>query len=201
MSQQKDDKNLHKKQEEKTKESDVIKKIIKERQKEQADNTLQKKQKDNLEELQKKEIDNLKKRLMYAIAESENIKKSLKKEIQDTKDFGVSSLVKDMLSSIESIEKAVLYTNKNKIEEDKEFKSLFDGVSMTLESIFAALKRNGVEKIKAKHEKFDHNLHQAIKTIKDEKLENGTVAEVLQDGYVIKQRLLRPAVVVVVEND
>jgi len=66
------------------------------------------------------------------MGESENIKKSLKKEIQDTKDFGVSSLVKDMLSSIESIEKAVLYTNKNKIEEDKEFKSLFDGVSMTL---------------------------------------------------------------------
>ena len=58
----------------------IVKKIIKERQKEQADNTLQKKQKNNLEELQKKEIDNLKKRLMYAIAESENIKKSLKKE-------------------------------------------------------------------------------------------------------------------------
>jgi molecular chaperone GrpE len=158
----------------------------------------------NDEQKQKKleeEVQKLKKSLMYAVAEKENIKKAAAKELEDSKNFSISTLAKDMLVSIENMEKAIEYADRKKIEEDKAFKSFFEGVNLTLSSVFETLKRHGVQKVEAQGKKFDHNLHQAIKTIKKDDTQSGMIADVLQDGYIIKGRLLRPAIVVVVDND
>ncbi|AHX11160.1 grpE family protein [Neorickettsia helminthoeca str. Oregon] len=143
----------------------------------------------------KKEVDLWKKKLMYALAEQENLKKNVAREIEKTRDFAISDLAKEILTSVESLEKAVAHMVENKIEGP-----LLEGSKLTLEAIFSALKKGGVEKIEAKGVLFDHNVHQAVSTVKNDELPNNTVFEVLQDGYIIKGRLLRPAIVVVVEN-
>lgn len=142
-----------------------------------------------------KEKEQWKRKLAYALAEQENLKKNSLKEIEKVRDFAVSGLVKDLLTSVESLEKAIAHMVDSNAEGP-----LFEGSKLTLDAIFSTLKKNGVEKIKAQGLQFDHNLHQAVSTIKAAGRPDNTVFEVLQDGYTIKGRLLRPAVVVVVDN-
>ncbi|ACT69196.1 co-chaperone GrpE [Neorickettsia risticii str. Illinois] len=142
-----------------------------------------------------KEREQWKKRLAYALAEQENLKKNAQKEIEKVRDFAILDLVKEILVSVESLEKAVAHMLEHNVEGP-----VFEGSKLTLDAIFSALKKNGIEKIEAKGTRFDHNLHQAVSTVKAADLPNNTVFEVLQDGYTIKGRLLRPAVVVVVDN-
>ncbi|KYH12344.1 nucleotide exchange factor GrpE [Neorickettsia sp. 179522] len=142
-----------------------------------------------------KEREQWKKKLAYALAEQENLKKSAQKEIEKVRDFAILDLVKEILVSVESLEKAVAHMLEHNVEGP-----VFEGSKLTLDAIFSALKKSGIEKIEAKGARFDHDLHQAVSTVKAADLPNNTVFEVLQDGYTIKGRLLRPAVVVVVDN-
>lgn len=178
------------------KEESIFKKIIKERGPKDEENT-QQSEEENKKLVQ--EIEELRKKILYLAAENDNTKKRLEKEIENARDFGITKFARDILSSVENLEKALSHIDPDEAQEG--VKKIFDGVSITLNEIFSALKRNGVTKIEAEGKMFDHNLHQAIKTIKDENLESNTVKEVLQDGYTINGRLLRPAVVVVVSNN
>jgi len=187
----------HKK--ERNSENSTIKKIIEQRQKNPVNSKKEKEVKKDVKEIEylTKEIESLKKSLAYSLAEKENIKKTAQKELENTKSFCLSDFAKEILCSIENMEKAISYVDRKKMEDDKGFKAFFDGVNLTLKEILATLQRRGVEKVDAIGKKFDHNLHQAIKTIEKEGAKSGEVLEVLQDGYIIKERLLRPAIVVV----
>lgn len=147
-----------------------------------------------------KEKNDFKSKLLYLLAEQENVKKQNEKEIENVKSYGISSLVKEILNITENLERTIKMIDKNALAEDKNLKALHEGVVMTLAEMFNLLKRNGIAKIEAEGKLFDHNYHQAIKTIKDENLENNVIKEVLQDGFTIKDRLLRPAMVIVVNN-
>lgn len=134
--------------------------------------------------------------LLRAKAEVENIKKRTEKEVSNAYKFSTESIFLDLIPIYESLDLAVSQ-DKNNVdvanlaEANKLLKSMFDSL----------LKKNSLEVINPSvDEKFDPGLHQAIKTSKDDKKENNTVQEVLQKGYKLVDRVIKPALVVVVKN-
>ena len=141
----------------------------------------------------KKQIDSLKNDYARAYADTENLKKRLNAEAEQTRKYRIQSFAKEVLPVIDNLERA-LQTEVN--EADAGFKK---GVEMTYTQLIAALKNEGVEEIECLNKPFDPNFHQAIMQEKKEGVESGIVIEVLQKGYVLKDRILRPAMVKVSE--
>ena len=141
----------------------------------------------------KKQIDSLKNDYARAYADTENLKKRLNAEAEQTRKYRIQSFAKEILPVIDNLERA-LQTQVN--EADEGFKK---GVEMTYNQLIAALKNEGVEVIDCENKPFDPNFHQAIMQEKKEGVEPGIVIEVLQKGYILKDRILRPAMVKVSE--
>ena len=134
--------------------------------------------------------------LLRAKAEVENIKKRSEKEVSNAYKFSTESLFLDLIPIYESLALAVAQDEKNinadnLVEANKLLKNMFDSL----------LQKNSLQVISpAEGDKFDPNLHQAIKTSKDDKKENNTIQEVLQKGYKLIDRVIKPALVVVIKN-
>ncbi len=141
----------------------------------------------------KKEIEKLKNDYARAYADTENMKKRLNAEAELTRKYRIQSFAKEVLPVIDNLERA-LATEVS--ESDEGFKK---GVEMTYNQLLAALKNEGVEAIDCLNKPFDPNLEQALMQEKKEDVESGIVIEVLQKGYVLKDRILRPAMVKVSE--
>ena len=152
------------------------------------------------------EIEELKKALedsedakLRALAETENIRRRMDKEKQDNARYGAAPLAKDLLSVLDNFERAILASPKeteNKNDLEKNYNSLHEGVSLTLKEIISIFNRNGIEIISPeKGEVFDHNFHQAMLEVPTDEYKSGSICEVLQPGYKIYDRLLRPAMV------
>ena len=141
----------------------------------------------------KKQIDTLKNEYARAYADTENLKKRLNAEAEQTRKYRIQSFAKEILPVIDNLERA-LQTEVN--EADVGFKK---GVEMTYNQLITALKNEGVEEIDCLNKDFDPNFHQAIMQEKKDGVESGKVIEVLQKGYVLKDRILRPAMVKVSE--
>ena len=141
----------------------------------------------------KKQIENLKNEYARAYADTENLKKRLNAEAEQTRKYRIQSFAKEILPVIDNLERAL----QTSVEEaDEGFKK---GVEMTYNQLIAALKNEGVEEIDCLNKEFDPNFHQAIMQEKKEGVKSGVVIEVLQKGYVLKDRILRPAMVKVSE--
>ena len=147
---------------------------------------------DELEKL-KEENEKLKNDYARAYADTENMKKRLMAEAEQTRKYRIQSFAKEILPVIDNLERA-LATEVN--EADEGFKK---GVQMTYDQLMNALKNEGVEVIECLDKPFDPNLEQALMQEKIEDKESGIVIEVLQKGYVLKDRILRPAMVKVSE--
>ena len=141
----------------------------------------------------KKEIETLKNDYARAYADTENLKKRLNAEAEQTRKYRIQDFAKEILPVIDNLERA-LQTEVN--EADEGFKK---GIEMTYNQLIAALKNEGVEEIDCLNKDFDPNFHQAIMQEKKEGVESGKVIEVLQKGYTLKERILRPAMVKVSE--
>ena len=133
--------------------------------------------------------------LLRAKAEVENIKKRSEKEINNAYKFSTESVFLDLIPIFESLDIAVSQdtdniSKENMVEGNKLLKNMFDSL----------LEKNSLEVINPINEKFDPNLHQAIKTIKNDKKDDNTVDEVLQKGYKLAGRVIKPALVVVIKN-
>ena len=140
-----------------------------------------------------KEIDKLKNDYARAYADTENLRKRLTAEAEQTRKYRIQSFAKEILPVIDNLERA-LATEVH--ESDESFKK---GIEMTYNQLLTALKNEGVEEIDCLNKPFDPNLEQAIMMEKVEDVESGIVIEVLQKGYVLKDRILRPAMVKVSE--
>ena len=140
-----------------------------------------------------KEIDKLKNDYARAYADTENLRKRLTAEAEQTRKYRIQSFAKEVLPVIDNLERA-LATEVH--ESDESFKK---GIEMTYGQLLTALKNEGVEEIDCLNKPFDPNFEQAIMTEKAEDVESGIVIEVLQKGYVLKDRILRPAMVKVSE--
>jgi molecular chaperone GrpE len=133
--------------------------------------------------------------LLRAKAEVENIKKRSEKEISNAYKFSTEGIFLDLIPIFESLDIAITQASETKnidnlIEGNKLLKSMFD----------TFLEKNSLEVINPVDQKFDPNLHQAIKTAKDDSKENNFVSEVLQKGYKLVDRVIKPALVVVIKN-
>ncbi len=140
------------------------------------------------------ELAETKDRLLRALAETENVRRRLQRERDDAQKYAVSSFAKDLLSTVDNLGRALGAMPESEIT-DQRLRSLRDGVAATERELLAAFDRHGLKRIDPKGERFDHNLHQAIFEAERADVPAGTVVEVLQPGYVLHDRLLRPAMV------
>jgi molecular chaperone GrpE len=136
---------------------------------------------------------------LRALAEVENMRRRMEKEKQENARYGSSNLARGLFTILDNFDRALLASPKelkNKKDIEKNYLSLHEGVELTLKDISALFRQNGIEIIiPSKGDSFDHNIHQAMLEVPTDELKSGCVCEVLQAGYKIYDRLLRPAMV------
>ena len=133
-------------------------------------------------------------RALRAMAEVENIRRRAQREAEESKKYAVTGFARELVNVADNLRRALAAVDQTKVQDDV-MKNLLTGVEATERELLAAFERNGIRRIDPKGEKFDHNLHQAIFETENTGQPPGTVTEVLQTGYTIADRLLRPAMV------
>jgi molecular chaperone GrpE len=149
-----------------------------------------------------REAAELKDKLLRTLAEMENLRRRTDREIADSRAYGISSFARDILAIADNMARA-LQTLRAELKEraDPGIKALLDGVELTERELSKVLEKHGVRKFEPQpQEKFDPNLHQAMYEVQDPALPAGTVAQVVQAGYMIGDRMLRPALVAVAKG-
>jgi molecular chaperone GrpE len=153
---------------------------------------------EDLAEALAREAADLKDRLLRTLAEMENLRRRTEREVAESRTYGVASFARDILAIADNMARA-LQTLRVELKDksDPGVKALLDGVELTERELLKVLEKHGVRKFEPQREKFDPNLHQAMYEVVDPSLPPGTVAQVVQAGYMIGDRMLRPALVVV----
>jgi len=148
----------------------------------------------SLDELEAK-ISELKDQLLRTVADSENLRKRLEREKEQTRKFGIANFAKDLLSIADNLGRALDAAPNKEDVEDKAIENLVLGIQMTEQELQKAFDNNNIRKIDPLGEKFDYNFHQAMFEVEETDQEPGIVVQVLQPGYAIDDRILRPAMV------
>ena len=136
-------------------------------------------------------------RLLRTLAEMENLRKRTEREVTDMRQYGIASFARDVLAVADNMERALEALDAELRETaNPAIKTLLDGVELTERELLKVLEKHGVKKFEPKKgDKFDPNLHQAMYELPDPSQPAGTVAQVVQPGYMIGERMLRPALV------
>lgn len=138
----------------------------------------------------------LKDRILRTLAEMENLRRRTEREVADAKSYGVTSLARDMLTVVDNLDRALAHLPPEALATaEPQIQSVIEGVELTAKDLEAVLGRHGVKKLDPKGQKFDPNFHQAIFETPDETTPAGTVSQVVQTGWTIGDRVLRPAMV------
>jgi molecular chaperone GrpE len=140
------------------------------------------------------ELETLKNEVLYAQAETQNVRRRLEREKADASAYATTGFARDMLSVADNLARA-LASIPAEHREDEALKAFVTGIEMTSRELETVFQRNGIVKIVAIGEKLDPNRHQAIMEMESAESEPGTVVHEMQPGYMIKDRLLRPAMV------
>ena len=140
------------------------------------------------------EVAELKDRLLRAMAETENVRRRAARDREDASKYAVTGFARDILPVIDNLRRA-LDSVPEEARNEAPIASLVAGVEMTERELLGAFERHGIRRIDPMGERFDHNLHQAVFEVDDPQTPPGTIVEVVQPGYVIADRLLRPAMV------
>ena len=149
----------------------------------------------SVEALQKEAADS-RDRMLRTLAEMENLRKRTQKEVADARVYGVSKFAGDIVDIADNLQRAIDAVPADaKASADPGLKALIEGVELTERSLLSALEKHGVKKIDPTGEKFDPNFHQAMYEVPDASVASGTVVQVVQAGYTIGERVLRPALV------
>jgi molecular chaperone GrpE len=143
------------------------------------------------------EVAKAKDQVLRAMAEAENARRRAQRELEERSQFALASFARDLLSAPDNLRRALDALPTELRKSDERFESFAAGVELTERELLSALERNGIKRIEAQGKPFDHNLHQAIAQIESPDHPAGTVAQVVQPGYTINGRLLRPAMVAV----
>jgi molecular chaperone GrpE len=149
-----------------------------------------------------REAAELRDKLLRTLAEMENLRRRTEREVAESRIYGVASFARDILAVADNMDRA-LQTLRAELKDkaDAGVKALLDGVELTERELLKVLEKHGVRKFEPQQrEKFDPNLHQAMYEVEDPALPAGTVAQVVQAGYMIGDRMLRPALVAVAKG-
>ena len=149
----------------------------------------------NSDEDLKKELEQVIEDKKRALADAENTRRRGIKDLELSRKYGHLSFAREMLSVVDSLESAVNSSPKNKDELTDEIKNFIVGVEMTLEQLKQVFNNHNISKIDPQGDKFDYNVHQAMFEKETSEVEPGVIIEVMQPGWSLHDRLLRPAMV------
>lgn len=142
------------------------------------------------------ELDETRDRLLRALAEVENLRRRKEREVEEAHKYAVTGFARELLDVADNLSRALESIPDEARAESEVVKSLAEGVAMTEKTLLGSFERHRISKITPElGEKFDHNLHQAMLEVATDQQPPGTVAQVMQPGYLIADRLLRPAMV------
>ena len=142
----------------------------------------------------------LKDRLLRTLADLENTRRRAEKERSEASLYGITKFARDMLSVADNLRRAIDAVPAETRETDEAVQNLLSGVELTERELLAGLEKNGVKPVFPKGEKFDAHFHQAMAEVPGSGQPSGTVVDVVQTGYLIGERLLRPAMVTVAKG-
>ena len=148
-----------------------------------------------LQEPAPERAEDLKDQLLRALAEIENVRKRAGREREDAVRYGISGFARDIVGIVDNLRRAMDSVEDPPQEGGEVVKSLQAGIAIIQQEFDTVLSRHGIEAINPLGEAFDHNLHQAMYEVEEGECPPGTVVQVLQEGYKIHDRLLRPAMV------
>src|ERR1700722_18953173 len=148
-----------------------------------------------------RELADMKDRLLRTLAEMENLRKRTEREVTDARLYGVASFARDVLGVADNIRRALdAVPPEARAQANAGMKALVDGVELTERELLKALEKNGVRQFTPHGEKFDPNVHQAMYEVPDPSVPAGSIVQVMQPGYMIGERVLRPALVAVAKG-
>ncbi|MHC4051020.1 nucleotide exchange factor GrpE [Bradyrhizobium sp. 25ACV] len=147
-------------------------------------------------ELLQKEAAEARDRMLRTLAEMENLRKRTTKEVADARLYGITGFARDVLDIADNLQRALdAVPAEARATADPGLISLIEGVELTERSLLNALEKHGVKKLDPQGQKFDPNFHQAMYEVPDASVPSGTVVQIMQAGYTIGERVLRPALV------
>jgi molecular chaperone GrpE len=146
------------------------------------------------------EAASLKDKLLRALAEMENLRKRTERDVADSRAYAITAFARDILTVADNMHRALnALDTELRQRADGSVKALLDGVELTERELLNVLEKHGVKKFSPAGERFDPNVHQAMYEVEDSELPAGHVAQVIQAGYLLGDRVLRPALVAVVK--
>jgi len=140
-------------------------------------------------------------KLLRSLAEIENQRRRFEKEIKDAFEFGFFNFAKENLAILDNLQRAKLAIKNDEIlKKNKDLNKFLENITIVEKDLESIFEKNRIKKINTQNHKFDPNLHQAMSEIEDEKVETGTILQEIQAGYMLGERLLRPALVAVAKK-
>ena len=137
-------------------------------------------------------------RHLRALADMENLRKRTEREVSEARFYGIAAFARDVLAVADNMHRALEAVGPElRQAADANVKALLEGVELTERELLKALEKNGVKKFSPQGEKFDPNFHQAMYEVPDAEIPAGNIAQVMQAGYMIGERVLRPALVAI----
>jgi len=148
-----------------------------------------------------RELADAKDRLLRTLAEMENLRKRTEREVADARIYGVTAFARDIVNVADNMHRAMqALDDELRAKADEAMKALLDGVELTERELLHVLEKHGVKRIDPLGQKFDPNRHQAMYEVEDASVPAGSVVQVVQSGYLIGERVLRPALVAVAKG-
>ena len=141
------------------------------------------------------ERDALRDQLYRAVAEMENTKRRAQRDVESAHKYGPLGFIRDVTTPLDNLQRALESAPEDRDDLDETYKNILIGLEMTVQDVTKIMEKHGVEVIWPEGEKFDYNLHQAMFEVPTNEAEAGTVVTVVQSGYKLHDRLIRPAMV------
>jgi len=146
---------------------------------------------------QAEEIVKLKDQYLRAMAETENVRARARREIEDSSKYAATKFARDMVGVVENLQRASASITPETRADNEALKQIGDGIDMTMQELLTIFERHGIKRLNPEGEKFDHNFHQAVAQVESKDVPAGNIVQVLQAGYIMHDRLLKPAMVTV----
>ena len=146
-------------------------------------------------EAMEQERDSFKDQLYRAAAEMENTKRRAQRDVEQANKYGALGFMRDLTTPLDNMQRALESAPTERDDLDETYKNILIGLEMTVQEVTKIMEKHGVKVISPEGEKFDYNLHQAMFEVPTDEAEPGTIMAVAQDGYVLHDRLIRPAMV------
>jgi molecular chaperone GrpE len=142
------------------------------------------------------EKDELRDKFLRLMADMENLRRRTEREVADARTYAVANFARDMLNVADNVRRGIeTVSDETRASADDSFKSFLEGIELTERDLLKTLERHGVKKLDPMGQKFDPHVHQAMFEVPNPDVPSGTIVQVMQSGFVIGDRVLRPALV------